>query len=516
MSHRRNGRTLLVVPLVAAVITPLLGVAGAHATTSSALDWVSVSGAFPASPSPRSFASIAYDSNGHVVVYGGLDDTTNYNDTWILSGGSWTLSGAAGPGARDGAPMVYDPATGNDVLFGGSGPGGYLGDTEIWNGSSWTRVFPQKSPPARDGASMVYDAATGNVVLFGGYNSNGYQDDTWTWNGQTWTQVFAATNEPSPRSDAAMAYDAATGNVVLFGGTNLPYYNDTWTWNGSDWTPISPATSPPDRDVAAMVYDAAAGNVVLFGGYGDSGYHGDTWTWNGSDWTQATPTTSPSPRSGPAAVYDPATGQVILVDGWDATGVVSDTWALDSSPGAPSGVKASAGNAAATVSWSPSVTGGLALSSYNVTAKDATSAGRGGQSCATVTTTCTLSGLTNGDVYSFAVTATNSLGTSSSSAPSPGVTPRTKPSAPTITRVVARRGAITVTWRAPASNGGSSVTRFTATAHPGTHHCAATGAKATSCTIKGLVKGRSYRVVVVAQNAAGPGPTSKPSKAVRP
>ena len=133
-----------------------------------------------------------------------------------------------------------------------------------------------------------------------------------------------------------------------------------------------------------------------------------------------------------------------------------------------------------------------------------------------MTTTCTLSGLTNGDVYSFAVTATNSLGTSSSSAPSPGVTPRTKPSAPTITRVVARRGAITVTWRAPASNGGSSVTRFTATAHPGTHHCAATGAKATSCTIKGLVKGRSYRVVVVAQNAAGPGPTSKPSKAVRP
>src|SRR5215469_366233 len=85
---------------------------------------------------------------------------------------------------------------------------------------NWTKQHPATLPPARVDAPMAYDAATGNVVLFSGYtNLETALGDTWVWNGSTWTEQTPATH-PSARWGAAMAYDAATGNVVLFGGEN--------------------------------------------------------------------------------------------------------------------------------------------------------------------------------------------------------------------------------------------------------------------------------------------------------
>jgi hypothetical protein len=77
--------------------------------------------------------------------------------------------------------MAYDPATHNVVLFGGTGRKAVLNGTWAWDGTTWTRQFPQAIPPARANASMAYDPATGNVVLFGGFGGNGVLGDTWTW-----------------------------------------------------------------------------------------------------------------------------------------------------------------------------------------------------------------------------------------------------------------------------------------------------------------------------------------------
>ena len=93
-------------------------------------------------------------------------------------------------------------------------------------------------------------------------------------------------------------------------------------------------------------------------------------------------------------------------------------------PSAPTNVTATAGNAQATVSWSaPSFTGGT-ITGYTVTLNP------GGKTCTTTTTSCTITGLTNGTAYTVEVTATNSAGTST-----PSVTLVT-PVAPTITPAV--------------------------------------------------------------------------------
>src|SRR6266496_225453 len=62
-------------------------------------------------------------------------------------------------------------------------------------------------PPARAGMGMAYDAAQEQVVLFGGVDcSLGNEfNDTWVWDGTTWTQVFPASSPSARESD--MTYD---------------------------------------------------------------------------------------------------------------------------------------------------------------------------------------------------------------------------------------------------------------------------------------------------------------------
>ena len=197
-------------------------------------------------------------------------------------------------------------------------------------------------------------------------------------------------------------------------------------------------------------------------------------------------------------------------------------------PGAPTGVTATAAqNAQSTVSWTdPTSTGSAALLSETATAKDVTnsSSATNGSTCtyyeaaspnydgSAPADQCTISGLTNGDHYTFTVTSTSSAGTGVASAPSAAVVPSTVPGAPTIgTATSGANAQSVVSFTAPASNGGAAISSYTVSATDTTNgsNPVVTASGATSpITVTGLTNGDTYSFTVTATNVSGTGPAS--------
>ncbi len=87
------------------------------------------------------------------------------------------------------------------------------------------------------------------------------------------------------------------------------------------------------------------------------------------------------------------------------------------------------------------------------------------------------------------------------------------PGAPTIGTATGGDAQATVTFTAPASDGGSAIIDYTATSTPGGF----TGTASSSpITVTGLANGTAYTFKVTARNAVGIGPASAPSNSVTP
>jgi hypothetical protein len=171
-------------------------------------------------------------------------------------------------------------------------------------------------------------------------------------------------------------------------------------------------------------------------------------------------------------------------------------------PSSPRSIIVSPTNAGLTASWAaPSYDGGTAITGYVATVRST------GDTCSTIasTRTCTFTGLVNGSSYIVDVVATNNAG-SSEAASSSNVTPRTVPSKPIQVSLTPGAATLRVTWAAPLSDGGSTITSYLATATPGSGiTCTSTG---NYCDFLNLTPGTNYTVTVVAVNAAGSGAAS--------
>ncbi|MFN7976456.1 MAG: kelch repeat-containing protein, partial [Acidobacteriota bacterium] len=226
---------------------------------------------------------MTYDAARHrIVVFGGSGAGGFFGDTWEFDGNAWVRGPAAPAGlyARAYTPLAYDSARGVSVVFSGVTscyPGGQPADTWEYDGTSW-RQGPAAPPGmvARYGHAMDYDAARGVIVLVGGFTVDGSDqplNDVWEYDGSQWRSGTPLPPLVFPRLAHSTTYDLTRRRLVIFGGGDDPdptmgnAFGDVWEGDGSSWDPG--ATTPPllgARRYHASFFDSARARIVIFGG----------------------------------------------------------------------------------------------------------------------------------------------------------------------------------------------------------------------------------------------------------
>ena len=166
-------------------------------------------------------------------------------------------------------------------------------------------------------------------------------------------------------------------------------------------------------------------------------------------------------------------------------------------PGAPQNLSWVAGYEQVTLNWdAPASDGGAAITGYEYAIDD-----NGTWIDAGTDRRVTVSGLTNGQPYTFAVRAVNAVG--GGDAATVTATPVTTPGAPQNLSGVPGNAQVTLSWDAPASDGGAAITGYEyAIDDNGTWIDAGTDRRV---TVSGLTNGQPYTFAVRAVNAVGGG-----------
>ena len=189
----------------------------------------------------------------------------------------------------------------------------------------------------------------------------------------------------------------------------------------------------------------------------------------------------------------------VINSGGTNSGTNNFVYYIPSAPAAPTSVSATGGNQSATVSWTASED----ATSYVVTSNP------GSFTCTTSSTTCSVTGLTNGTAYTFTVIARNATGNSSASSASTAVTPALPlPSTPTSVTATAGNESAQVSWTASANSA-----TYVVTSDPGGFTCTTAS---TTCSVTGLTNGTAYTFTVIGRNATGDSSASSASTSVTP
>jgi hypothetical protein len=319
-----------------------------------------------------------------------------------------------------------------------------------------------------NGTSYVFRVAAVNNVGAGGYT--------------------ASSAETMPRGLAT----APTGVAGTYGDMTVAL-----TWN----TPVS------DGGVAISDY------IVAFS------TDGTTWTTfpDGLGTTRSTTVTGLT--NGMSYVF-----RVAAVNG-EGTGAFSPASAAvipRRAPDAPTNVSGTSGNASVALVWdSPASDGGASISDYAVQYSFNSGTTWATFSHApTVSSSLTVTGLTNGMSYVFRVAAINNAGTGTYSSPSAAVMTSTTPGTPTMGAATFGDTQVSLTWLAPVSDGGASISDYSIQYSSNSGNTWASFAHATSTatsmTVTGLTNGTSYVFRVAAVNNVGTGSYSLNSAGVIP
>jgi len=386
-------------------------------------------------------------------------------------------------------------------------------------------ITPIAAPAAPTALSAVRGAAQVVVswtapVLTDGSTISDYVVQ-YSSNGGTYWVTFAD-GESSEATATVSGLKNGTAYVFRVAGVNGAGVG-AYSTASAPSTPMASPTAPPQVSgtpgvgevrVAWTIPASNGGALITDYAVEFSSNGGTTWVPFNDAVTAVTTTVVTGLTNGTAYMF-----RVAAVTAF-GTGEFSAPSALvtpRTTPGAPSDVTATAGNASVALSWTaPAVTGGAAVTDYIISfssnggvtwriASDGTS----------TATTATVTGLANGTTYTFRVAAANGAGAGSHSAVSSAVTPFTVPGAPVSLTAVSGKNSMTLSWRAPAATGGAPIIDYVvqySVASPLAWVTLPDGiATTTSATATGLTDGVSYVFRVFAVNSAGSGPSTTPT-----
>ena len=291
------------------------------------------------------------------------------------------------------------------------------------SGTTTTAGSVSSGPTAATGA--------GNELAVGFYSDSGFGDTLTAGSGYTARTNISGTGDMELLAEDQVVGSGATPAASAGTGARTVWEMATVVFkSGSQGAPTAPGapagvTATAGNGSATVTWTAPANGGSPITSYTVTPFIGSTAqtpvTVTGSP--PATSTTVTGLTNGTAYTFTLTATNAV---GTGAASAASNavTPAAPTVPGAPAGVTATAGNQSATVSWSAPANGGSPITSYTVTPYLAGVAQTATQvSGSPPATTANVTGLTNGSSYTFAVSATNAIGTGPASSPSPPVTP---------------------------------------------------------------------------------------------
>jgi len=441
----------------------------------------------------------------HGAGLGSGRDAGGNSSTITISGGTVTAQGgqsSAGIGGGNNSPGGTVNISGGNVSAGGTGGGAGIGGG--WQGAGGTITI----------SGGTVQALAGNNSGFAIGRSQGATTETVNING-------------------SFAYERNLDNSMVNPTTGFLTNTGTTThFNNNSFVRLTYTTISPITTAAVTVTAPATGATPS----------GTATTSGTVNFTLSTVTWSPNNTPFTGGTQYTATVTLTAQPGHTFTGIAASSVTIN---GQAAQIVANNGNTLTLSRQFPSTADApITSAAINITApvtgqtRPLTATGTGNFAIGGVTwTPSTGTTFTGGTVYTAQVTLTADGGHTFTGIPAanvsingqtaqivgiPGATvtlsfefPITHnvPGAPTIGTATAGNTTATVTFTAPVTDGGSTITGFTVTSSPG--GITATGA-GSPITVTGLINGTEYTFTVTATNAVGTGAPSVASNAVTP
>jgi hypothetical protein len=419
-------------------------------------------------------------------------------------GGGGAYDGNGGNAGSAGTSDNFDPEAVSSPGGGAVGAVGGIGGAGDLPGTAGSNDSPTSANVALGGIGGANPSGGHGGGGGGGYGGGG--------GGGASNDDFIDTNQAGGGGGSSLVSSYLAGPSVVVapgtGGIQLPSAGDgasgtvTLTFEGVA-VPGAPtnASAVAGDQGASVSFDAPASD----GGSPITGYTVTASPGSAATPCSASPCTVTGLTNGTAYTF---TVHATNVNGDSDESLASDAVTPASAPDAPTGVSATSSPGHASVSFTvPASDGGSPITGYTVTA----SPGSAATPCAA--SPCAVAGLTNGTAYTFTVHATSSAGSSVESDPSSAVTPVSVPGAPTGAVATVGDGQASVSFTAPASDGGSAILEYKVTSIPdGDSDICATS----PCIVFGLANGTPYTFTVHATNSVGNSVESTPTSSVVP